>query len=130
MACKPICSLCDHLVISTAVNFDGTNVIVALPAGNYQAGCKYCIVIAQALPPSATINAPVVFSIGTGAERYPLTNSCCAPVTVCSISTRKRYSTVVSTTSTGGTFRLIGNLRGCCQQNNNLPAINGTAPTA
>lgn len=128
MACKPVCQLCPRLVISTAVNFDGTNVIVALPAGSYQAGCKYCIVIAQAIPTSATINAPVVFSIGTGAERYPLTTSCCAPVTACGIRTRTRYSTVVSTSATSGTFKMIG--KPCCMPNNDLPAINGTAPAA
>lgn len=128
MACKPVCQLCPRLVISTAVNFNGTNVIVALPAGSYQNGCKYCIVIAQAIPTSATINAPVVFSIGTGAETYPLTTSCCAPVTVCGIRTRTRYSTVVSTSATGGTFRLLG--KPACMPNNDLPAINGTAPTA
>ena len=128
MACKPVCQLCDNLVISTAVNYDGTNVIVGLPAGSYENGCKYCIVIAQAIPASATINAPVVFSIGTGTERYPLTTSCCRPVTACGIRTRTRYSTCVVTNSTGGTFRMIG--KPCCMPNNDLAAIDGTAPTA
>lgn len=128
MACKPVCKLCPRLVISTAVNFDGTNVIVGLPAGSYQNGCKYCIVIAQSIPTSATVNAPVVFSIGTGTERYPLTTSCCAPVTACGIRTRTRYSTVVSTSATGGTFRMLG--KPCCMPNNDLTAIDGTAPAA
>ncbi len=128
MACKPVCQLCPRLVISTAVNFDGTNVIIGLPAGSYQNGCKYCIVIAQAIPTAATVNAPVVFSIGTGTERYPLTTSCCAQVTACGIRTRTRYSTVVSTSATGGTFKMIG--KPCCMPNNDLTAIDGTAPTA
>ena len=128
MACKPVCQLCPRLVISTAVNFDGTNVIVGLPAGSYQNGCKYCIVIAQAIPTAATVNAPVVFSIGTGTERYPLTTSCCAQVTACGVRTRTRYSTVVSTSATGGTFKMLG--KPCCMPNNDLTAINGTAPSA
>lgn len=128
MACKPVCQLCNNLIISTAVNFDGTNVIVGLPAGSYENGCKYCIVIAQTIPASATINAPVVFSIGTGAERYPLTTSCCRPVTACGIRTRTRYSTVVMTNATGGSFRLLG--KPSCMPNNDLTAIDGTAPTA
>lgn len=128
MSCKPVCKLCPRLVFSTAINFDGTDVIVALPAGEYRAGEKYCIVLAQSLPASATINAPVVFSIGTGTERYPLTNRCCAPVTVCGIRPRTRYSTVVSTSATGGTFRLLGNACPC--PTNNLTSINGTAPAA
>lgn len=128
MACKPVCQLCDNLIISTAVNFDGTDVIVALPAGSYESGGKYCIVIAQALPTSATINAPVVFSIGTGTERYPLTTSCCRQVTACGIRTRTRYSTTVVTSATGGSFRMLG--RPCCMLNNDLTSIDGTAPTA
>lgn len=128
MACKPVCQLCPDLIISTAVNYDGTNVIVGLPAGSYDNGCKYCIVIAQAIPASATINAPVVFSIGTGTERYPLTTSCCRPVTACGIRTRTKYRTTVVTNTTGGTFRMIG--KPCCMPNNDLQSIDGTAPTA
>lgn len=128
MSCKPVCQLCPHLIISTAVNFDGTNVIVALPAGSYQNGGKYCIVIAQSIPAAATINAPVAFSIGTGTERYPLTTSCCRPVTACGIRTRTRYSTTVVTSAAGGTFRMLG--KPCCMPNNDLTSIDGTAPTA
>lgn len=128
MYCKPVCQLCPRLIISTAVNFDGTNVIVALPAGSYDNGCKYCIVIAQAIPASATINAPVVFSIGTGTERYPLTTFCCRPVTACGIRTRTKYSATVVTSATGGSFRMIG--KPCCMPNNDLQSIDGTAPTA
>lgn len=71
MACKTSCKLCDRLVISQTVTFTGGNVVVNLPAGSYRNGCKYCIVIAQAIPATATINAPVVVTIGTGTELYP-----------------------------------------------------------
>lgn len=128
MACKPVCKLCDKLIISQSVTFTGGNVVINLPAGSYTNGCKYCIVIAQAIPTTATINAPVVITIGTGTEQYPLTNRCCAQVTVCGIRTRTRYSTVVSTSVTGGTFRLLGSACPC--PTNNLTAINGTAPAA
>ncbi|RKJ40226.1 hypothetical protein D7X94_08760 [Acutalibacter sp. 1XD8-33] len=128
MACKPVCKLCDHLVISQAVTFAGGNLVINLPAGSYNNREKYCIVVAQAIPDTATINAPVVFTIGTGTEQYPLTNRCCAQVTACGIRTRTRYSTVVSTSGTGGTFRLLGSASPC--PTNNLPSINGTAPAA
>ena len=35
MACKPVCRLCDRLVISAAVTFTGGNLVVNLPAGSY-----------------------------------------------------------------------------------------------
>ena len=128
MACKPVCKLCDRFVISHAVTFDGTNLIINLPAGSYNDGCKYCIVVAQAIPAATTINAPVVITIGTGTVLYPLTNRCCAQVTACAIRTRTRYSTCVSTSATGGSFKLLG--KPCCSPNNALTSIDGTAPAA
>ena len=128
MACKPTCQLCRRLVISQSVTFTGGNLVINIPEGSYNNGQKYCIVVAQAIPATATINAPVVITIGTGTETYPLNNRCCAQVTACAIRTRTRYSTVVSTTTTGGTFKLLGNTCPC--PTNNLTAINGTAPAA
>ncbi len=128
MACKPVCKLCDHLIISQAVTFAGGNLIINLPAGAYNNGEKYCIVVAQAIPATTTINAPVVIAIGAGTQQYPLTNRCCAQVTACGIRTRTRYSTLVSTSSTTGTFKLQGNI--CPYPTNNLRSINGTAPAA
>lgn len=128
MACKPVCKLCDRLIISQAVTFTGGNLVINLPAGSYTNGCKYCIVVAQAIPATTTINAPVVVTVGTGTQLYPLTNRCCAQVTACGIRARTKYCTVVSTSATGGTFKLLGNACPC--PTNNLRAINGTAPAA
>ncbi len=126
MACKPVCRLCDRLVISQSVSFTGGNLVINIPAGSYNNGEKYCIVIAQTIPDTATINAPVFVTIGTGTELYPLTNRCCAQITACSVRTRTRYSTVVVTNGTGGSFRLLGSAAPCPA--NNLASINGTAP--
>lgn len=128
MSCKPVCRLCDRLIISQAVTFTDGTLIINLPAGAYQNCEKYCIVIAQAIPAATTINAPVVITIGAGTEQYPLTNRCCAQLTACAIRTRTRYSTCVSTTATGGTFKLLGNACPC--PTNNLTSIDGTAPAA
>lgn len=126
MACKPICRLCDRLVLSQSVTFTGGNLIINLPAGAYNNNSKYCIVIAQAIPATTTINAPVFITIGTGTVQYPLTRRNCVQVTACGIRTRTKYSTCVSTTATGGSFRLLG--QPCCSPNNTLTSINGTAP--
>jgi len=66
MACKSVCRLCPRLVISQAVTFAAGALTINLPAGSYRDGCKYCIVVAQAIPDAATITAPVVITIGTG----------------------------------------------------------------
>ena len=127
MACKNVCRLCDRLIISQAVSFTGGNLVINLPAGSYQNGQKYCIVVAQAIPDATTINAPIYITIGTGTALYPLAKCNCAQVTACGIRTRTKYSTIVSTTATGGTFKLLG--RPACAPNNQLAAVDGTAPT-
>lgn len=127
MSCKPVCKLCDKLIISQDVTFDGTNLVINIPAGSYADGCKYCIVVAQTIPAATTINAPVVVTIGDGTVLYPLTRCDCAQVTACGIRTRTRYSTRVVTTPTGGSFRLMG--KTCCAPNNALLSIDGTTPT-
>lgn len=128
MACKTVCRLCDRLVLSQAVTFADGTLTINLPAGSYANGEKYCIVIAQTIPEATTITAPVVITIGTGTEEYPLTNRCCAQMTAASLRTRTRYSTVVSTSATGGTFKMLG--KGACAPVNYLTAIDGTAPVA
>lgn len=126
--CKNSCRLCRRLIISNSVTFDGTSLVINIPAGSYNDGCKYCIVVAQTIPATATINAPVVITIGTGAVQYPVTRCDCSPATACNIHTRTRYAVRVETSSTAGVFRLLG--RSCCGCDNNLTAIDGTAPVA
>ena len=127
MACKNVCRLCDNLIISTAVTFTaGTGLVITIPEGSYSDNCKYCIVVAQAIPTATTISSPVFIQIGDGAVLYPLNKCDCTQATACSIRTRTKYSTKVETTPTGGVFKLLGNV--CCAPNNNLTAIDGTAP--
>lgn len=128
MSCKNVCRLCDRLIISEAVTFDGTNLVINIPAGSYANGCKYCIVVAQTIPATTTINAPVAITIGDGTVLYPVTNQCCAQLSACAIRTRTRYAMCVSTTATGGSFKLLG--RACCAPNKALAAIDGTALVA
>ena len=129
MSCNTSCKLCSKLILSTAVTFTaGTGLIINIPEGSYQDGCKYCIVVAQTIPDATTITAPVFISIGDGTVLYPLNKCDCTQATACSIRTRTKYSTRVETTPTGGIFKLLGNIP--CSPNNNLRAIDGTAPTA
>ena len=118
--------LCDRLIISQAVTFAADTLTINLPAGSYGNGCRYCIVVAQAIPAATTINAPVVITIGDGTVEYPLTNQCCAQLTACAIRTRTKYPVVVATDAAGGTFKVLGKV--ACAPNNQLAAIDGTAP--
>ena len=126
--CNRNCRLCDRLIISQSVTFDGTSLVVNLPAGGYTDGCRYCVVVAQTIPAATTINAPVVFTIGDGTVQYPVTRCNCAPATACNINTRTRYPVRVETTATSGVFRLLGRVCGC--SDNHLRSIDGPAPVA
>ena len=124
MSCNKNCNrLCPNLIISTSVAVVTVNgvdtLLINIPAGTYRNGCKYCIVVAQTIPATATINMPV----------YLLTNRCCAQVTACAIRTRTRYPVCVSTSATGGTFKVLSGLS--CAPNNaleSLPAPTTAAP--
>lgn len=128
MACKNVCKLCDRLILSQGITFTGGNLVVNLPAGSYNNDEKYCIVFAQSIPATTTINAPVVFTVGTGTQQYPMVNKCCRPVTACGVRSRTKYSVVVETSATSATFKMLGNP--CCHPSNNLRSVNGTAPAA
>lgn len=127
MACQTVCKLCKRLIISTAVTYTAPNLIITIPAGSYEDGEKYCIVVAQTIPTETTITAPVFIQIGEGTELYPLDRCDCSQATACNIRTRTRYSTRVVTDANTGTFRLMG--RVCCAPNNDLQSIDGIAPT-
>ena len=127
MACNNVCKLCDRLVISQAVTFTaGTGLIVNIPAGSYSDGYKYCIVIAQTIPDATTITAPVFITIGDGTELYPLNRCDGSQATAADLRTRTRYAVRVATTSTTGSFNLLGKL--CGARDVGLAAIDGTAP--
>ena len=133
MSCNRNCNrLCPNLIISTSVavvTVNGTDtLLINIPEGTYRNGCKYCIVVAQAIPATATINMPVAISIGGDtATVYPLTNRCCAQVTACAIRTRTRYPVCVSTSAAGGTFKVLSGLS--CAPNNALASLPVTTTT-
>ena len=131
MSCQAYKRLCDKLIISDAVTFANGLLEINLPEGNYSNREKYCIVVAQNLPATTTINAPVVVTIGSSATTYPLMNSNCTNVTACAINRRTRYSVCVHTDIASGVFKLIGRIP-CSQCPNylaSLPAPTTVVPT-
>lgn len=109
--CRNVCRLCDRLIISDSVTVVGTDLVVDIPAGSYGNCEKYCIVIAQAIPDAATIKMPVSVSIGgVTTTLYPLTDRCGVQLLASEIRTRTKYSTIVNTTTDGGSFRIIGKI--------------------
>lgn len=106
--CINNCRLCRNVVLSQAITFTGGNLVVNLPADSYGNKEKYCIVLAQAIPTTATVTAPVVFTIGTGTTTYPFINNCCEPILANQVRTRRIYSTKVITSVGTGAFKYVG----------------------
>lgn len=133
MSCKNVCRLCRSLVLSEAIAFDPTtnSLDITLPdtttttGVGYLNGCKVCIVVAQSIPDSTTINALV--NIVIGGTRFPLVQCNCSQVTACQIKSRTRYATRVVTDTVSGSFRLLSNL--CCTKPDNLRALPITPTT-
>ena len=113
MSCPTTKCLCERLILSQAVTFADNTLTITIPDGTYLNGEKYCIVIAQPIPTTATIGSNVVIQIGAATTTYPLVNSNCTNVSVCQIKTRTRYSVRVCTNMQSGVFRLTGNVCSC-----------------
>ena len=130
MGCPTTKKLCKHLVISTAVTFTDNTLVINIPDGNYANGEKYCIVVAQNLPATTTITAPVAITIGDDATTtYPLMNCDCTSVYACSINRRTRYSVCVHTDIASGVFKLLGRVP-CSSCVNDATSLPVTAPAA
>ncbi len=121
------CKLPPNLILSDTVTFAGGNLLIDIPDESYENGCRYHIVVTRPIPEATTINAPVYITIGGDtATLYPLTKRNCAQVTACAIRTRTRYTVCVSTTPTGGSFKLLNDLP--CAPSNALQSLPAPAP--
>lgn len=119
--CKNNCKICDRLVISTSVTVAAVGgvdtVLIDIPAASYNDCQRLCLVIAQTIPDTATINAPVAITIGGDTTTvYPLVRCDCSQATACAIRTRTRYPLRVSTNATGAVFKALRGLS-CCPDN-------------
>lgn len=122
MACCTISCLCNHIVLSQSVTFEDDTLLIDLPAGSYENGEKYCIVVAQPIPTETTIAADVAITIGGDTTTtYPLVNNNCVNVQAYQVATRTKYPTKVATNIGEGVFKLIYNIN-CFKCNNSNAA--------
>ena len=120
------CQLCRNLVISDSVSVvtvdDVATLVVDIPAGVYANCSKVCLVIAQAIPDTATINMPVAISIGgVTTTVYPIVGCDCNQITASAVRTRRKYPLRVVTNATSAVFKSLGNLS--CAPNNSIASI-------
>ena len=117
MSCNTACRECDRKVYVSTITFAAGTLTLNFPDSmSYVNGCKYCFVLTTDLPDTATVNAPVVVTVGTGTTAFPLLDRCGRQVVVQQLRTRRRYPVRISTTATGGSITVM-----CC-----LPDVDGT----
>ena len=103
--------MCEHFVVTTTVTFaDGTLTLTLPDTITYENREIYCSVVGQNIPDTTTLTAPVVAVVGTGTVEFPLVTRCGTPVVAKQLSTRYKYKTIVTTSATGGTIRVLCDL--------------------
>ena len=127
------CSICKNLVISTSVTVvtvSGVDTLVIdIPAGFYPDCRRVCLVVAQAIPVTATITMPVAISIGGDTTTvYPIVNCDCTQVTACAIRARTKYGLRINTTATSAVFKTLNKLT--CYPEDTLAVIPAPATAA
>lgn len=127
------CSICKNLVISTSVTVvtvGGVDTLVIdIPAGFYPDCRRVCLVVAQAIPVTATITMPVAISIGGDTTTvYPIVNCDCTQVTACAIRARTKYGLRINTTATSAVFKTLNKLT--CYPEDTLAVIPAPASAA
>ena len=116
MGCDYRCNrMCPKAIYSDSVSIVTVNgvdtLVIDIPAGTYGDNCRYCLFVIQTIPSTATINTPVAISIGgVTTTVYPLVRCDCSQVTACAIRARHKYCVVVSTSGTGGVFKVLKGL--------------------
>lgn len=131
--CIKNCRLCRNIVISTAVTIvtvGGVDtLLIDIPAGFYPDCRHVCLVVAQAIPTTATITMPVAISIGGNTTTvYPIVNCDCTQVTACAIRARTKYGLRINTTATSAVFKTLNKLT--CYPEDTLAVIPEPATAA
>lgn len=115
------CRLCKKFTGSSSITVMTDTLVVNIPAMSYNNCETLCLALLQELPDAATINMPVVITIGTDTTQYPLVRCDGNVVTASNISYRGLYKLKVQTGATSAVFKVLSGI--CCSNTNNLASI-------
>lgn len=111
----------ERIVFSNSITVTGGTLVINIANGSYADCQKFCLILIQNIPDTATINMPVGITIGTDTTVYPMVRCDCTQVTACALRTRTRYPMKVATTATSAVFKVLRNLS--CAPDNRLAAV-------
>lgn len=119
MACATSCQMCDRLIVAQNITYAFGVLTINIPAGTYNSGEKYCLLISRNIPATASIGSPVVVTIGSSTTTYNLLKCNGGRATVRNMQSRRRYSTIFTADlGGGGSFKLCGKV---CHNEDDTP---------
>ena len=108
MSCNTACRECSRKIYVSTITFAADTLTLNFTdTMSYVNGSIYCFVLTTNLPDAATVNSPVVVTVGDRTTEFPLLDRCGRPVVAKQLLTRRRYPIRVSTTATGGSITVL-----------------------
>lgn len=104
MKCKKG-KFCNNFVFSESVTVDTDTLVVNVSSIPSPCGC---LAITQVIPDTATVNMPVVVTIGEGTEQYPLIDKCGVQLSAGRLDIRRRYQYRYISANTTSIIKLYG----------------------
>lgn len=98
-------TLCNNFILSSSVTVTADALVINVPALPMRCGC---LVIAQAIPDTATVNLPVTLTIGTDTTSYNVVGCNGVQLSAAQLDTRRRYPYRFITGNTGSVVQLGG----------------------
>lgn len=113
-------------ITAESITFAAGTVTINVPQRTFYAGCPYFLRITEEVPEDATVNAPVVLTIGTGTVEYPLMKVCGGQVIAADLRSGYSYPITLVQGGTNGAFKLLDRLP--CTPVSAVATADGTAP--
>lgn len=115
-------------VTAESVTFAGSTLTINVPQRTFYVGCPYFLRITEEIPETATVNAPVVITIGDGTVEYPLMKLFGGQAIAANLRSGYSYPIMLVQGGTNGAFRLLDRLP--CSPVGMITSADGTEPAA
>lgn len=123
MNCFKILRIDPRSVTAAAITFAADTLTINVPQRTFNAGGVYFLRLTEPIPEAATINAPVVITIGDGTVTYPLLSKCGGQVTAASLRSGYSYPITLVNGGTDGAFKVLDKL--WCAPVNAVTSVDG-----
>ena len=96
---------CNNLIFSTSVTVTADALVINVPNMSGRCGC---LAIVQAIPDTATVDLPVVVTVGTDTTQYPMVDRCGVQLSAGRLDVYTRYQYKFVAANTQSIFKVRG----------------------